>query len=228
MFDKKSNEALVRAQGRAMDAEWRFLGVVPVAIMQPELGGHGEIDLVCGNGEFTADGAPDLDIDLRPVEGGFVWHFHEIDAALNQNIPHHVLGLFPKLRLIHKFLAQLFRVMRGEAHLVFLQSENLEVFDIHLVDGAEFCSELLLRAINVGIVHVQRTHAHETEKLAALFIAVAASVFRQAQRQVAVAPGLRRENAVVVRAIHCLEIVFLGFTQCLQATVQGFPFLIRF
>jgi hypothetical protein len=117
--------------------------------------------------------------------------------------------------------------MRGKAHLVFLQAENLEVLEIHLVHGAEFPCELLFRAINMGIVHVQRTHAHETEKLAALFIAVAAPVFRQAQRQVAVAPGLRRENAVVVRAIHRLEIVFLGFTQCLQAAVQGFPFLIR-
>ena len=204
VLDEKSDEPFVRAEWSAVDAQRRLFSVVAVAVVQAEFGGNGKINLVRCDGELAPDCAPDLDIDLRPIESGFIWHFHKIDATFDQDISHHVLGLFPKLRLIHKFLPQLFGVMRGEPHLVFLQSENLEIFDIHLVHGAKLSCELLLRAVNMGVVHIKRTHAHQPEKLSALLIAVATAVFSQSQWQVTVAAWLCRENSMVVGAIHRL------------------------
>ena len=45
----------MRAERRAMDAERRLVRVVLVAVGQAELGGHGEVHLVGGDGEFAAD-----------------------------------------------------------------------------------------------------------------------------------------------------------------------------
>jgi len=44
----------MRAERRAMDAQRRLVRVVLVAVSQAELGGHGEVHLVGGDGEFAA------------------------------------------------------------------------------------------------------------------------------------------------------------------------------
>ena len=84
--------------------------------MRPKRVGHGEVDLVGGDGEFAADGAPDLDVDLRAVEGGFVGHFDVVDAAALEDAADHLLGLQPELGFIDELLAELRRVVGGEAH----------------------------------------------------------------------------------------------------------------
>ena len=68
-------------------------GVLARLVDETEAGRHGEVDLVGRDGEFAADGAPDLHVDLRPVKGGFVRHFDIVDAAPLQNAAHHVFGL---------------------------------------------------------------------------------------------------------------------------------------
>ena len=62
-----------------------------------------------------------------------------------QDIARHVFGLLPELRFIDEFLAQLGRVVGRETHQVFLDPEELEVFQIHLVHGIELRLELLRR-----------------------------------------------------------------------------------
>ena len=57
--------------------------------------------------ELAADGAPDLDVDLRAVEGGFVRHFDVVDPAPLQDAAHHLLGLEPERTVIDELLAQL-------------------------------------------------------------------------------------------------------------------------
>jgi hypothetical protein len=102
--------------------------------------------------------------------------------------------------------------VRAEAHDVFLDAENLEILQIHLVDRVELGGELLRRAIDVRVVHVERAHAHEAEQFARLLVAVAGAVFGQAQRQIAVTARLRRKNAVMMRAVHRFEVIALeGF-----------------
>ena len=65
MFDEKADEPLMRAERRAMDAQRRLVRVVLVAVGQAELGGHGEVHLVGGDGEFAANGARHLHVNLR-------------------------------------------------------------------------------------------------------------------------------------------------------------------
>ena len=77
---------------------------------------------------------------------------------------------------------------------VFLDAEDFEILQIHVVHGAELVGELLLGAVDVGVVHVERTHAHEAEQFAALLVAVAGAVFGEAQRQVAITVRLRRKE----------------------------------
>ncbi len=61
--------------------------------------------------------------------------------------------------------------------------------------------ELLLGAIDVGVVHVERAHAHEAEQLAALLVAIASAVFREAQWQVAATARFSGKDAVLMRAV---------------------------
>ena len=84
-----------------------------VAIGQAETCGHGEIHLVGGDGEFAADGAPDLHVDLRAVERRFVRHFDVVDAGLVENVAHHVFGFLPQLRFVDEFLAPSLRADRA-------------------------------------------------------------------------------------------------------------------
>ena len=143
MLDQKADEPLVRAERRAMDAERRLLDVIAIFVAKIETARHREIDLVGGDGEFAPDRAPHLHVDLRSVKRGFVRHFDIVDSGMLQNVAHHVLGLDPKLRFIDKFLAELRRIVRGEAHEIFLDPEDLEILQIHLVHGIELVLELL-------------------------------------------------------------------------------------
>ena len=182
MLDEEADEPLVRAQRGAVDAQRSLLGVVAVPVSQAKTGGHGEIHLVGGDGEFAADGAPDLHVDLGSVERRLVGHFHVVDARLDEDLSDHVLGLLPEFGLVDELLAQTRRIMGAEAHLVAVESEDLEVLQVHLVDRPELVGELLGRAVQVGVVHVHAAHAHDPEELARLLVAVAGAVFGEPQR----------------------------------------------
>ncbi|MFM1944954.1 MAG: hypothetical protein RI897_3936 [Verrucomicrobiota bacterium] len=106
MFDEEADEAFVGSEGCPVDAEGGFVGIIAVAVGEAEAFRDGEVDLVGGEGKFAADGAPDLDIDFRAVEGGFVGDFDVIDAAIFEDIPDHVFGLDPEFGFIDEFLAE--------------------------------------------------------------------------------------------------------------------------
>ena len=97
--------------------------------------------------------------------------------------------------------------MRREAHQIFVDPEELEIFQIHLVHGVEFRVELFRRAVNMRVVHLQRAHPHESEKLAALLVAITSPVFRQSQRQIAITARQRSKQLVVMRTVHRFEVV---------------------
>jgi len=128
MLDEKADEPLVRAERRAMDAEGRLLGVVAVLIDEAELGGHGEIHLIGGEGEFAADDAPDLHVNLGTVEGGLVGHLHVVNLGINEHLPDHVLGLLPKRGLVDVFFTEPFRRMRAERMTYFSMPKILKYF----------------------------------------------------------------------------------------------------
>ena len=115
---------------------------------------HSEVHLVRRDGELAADGAPDLHVDLRSVEGGFVGDFDVVDAGSLEDVAHHLFGLPPEFRFVHELLAELGGIVGGEAHDILLDAEELEVFQIHLVHRVELRLELVFRAIDVGVVHL--------------------------------------------------------------------------
>ena len=181
VLDEEADEALVRAKRRAVDAKRRGLGVLAGFIDETEARGDGEIDLVGGEGELLADDIPNLDVDLRPVERTFVGHFDKRRAAGDEDIADHLLGLDPQLGVIDEFLPEFLRVVGAEAELVTVDAEDREILQIHLVHGVELGRELLLGAVNVGVIHLHGAHAHQAEEFSALLVAVTRPILREPQ-----------------------------------------------
>src|SRR6266576_3622167 len=126
MLDQKSDETFVRAKRCAMNTDRNLVDVVAVFITKIETTRLRKIDLVRCDGKLTSDHAPGLHVDLWPVKGSFVRHFDIVDPRVLQNVARHFLGLFPKLGLINKLLAELARIVRRETHQIFVDSEELE------------------------------------------------------------------------------------------------------
>ena len=63
------------------------------------------------------------------------------------------------------------------------------------------------------VVHLQRAHAHESEQLAALLVAITRAVFRQPQRQIAITARHRRKQFVMMRAVHRFEVIAICRSQ---------------
>ena len=106
--------------------------------------------------------------------------------------------------------------MRRETHQIFLDAEEFEIFQIHLVHGVELRFELLRSAIDVGVVHVQRAHPHESEQLAALLVPIIRPVLRQPQRQIAITAWNSRKQLVMMRTVHRFEVVTVFSQTCLE------------
>ena len=201
------NRSCVPSGARWMHSGVLF-GVVLVAVGQAELGGHGEVHLVGGQREFAADDAPDLHVNLRAVKRRFVRHLDVVDAADSMSTSRTMSSvLIQSSGSLTYFLPRPSGDVRAEAHDVFLDAENLEILQIHLVDRVELLRELLRRAINVRVVHVERADAHEAEQFARLLVAIAGAVFGEAQRQIAITARFRRKNAVMMRAVHGFEVI---------------------
>src|SRR5207249_10903087 len=133
MLDQEPDESLVRAERGAMNAEGDLIDVVTIFVAKIESPRLREIDLVGRNGKLASNRTPGLDIDLRPVKGRFIRDFDKVDSGILQHVARHRLSLFPKLRFIDKFLSELGRIMRRETHQIFLDPEELEIVQIHLV-----------------------------------------------------------------------------------------------
>src|SRR3954463_7484368 len=162
MFDEKADETLVRAERRPVNAKWSLFGVVAVFVNEAKAAGDGEINLIGGDGKFAASHAPNLNIDFRPVKRRFIRNLDMVDACFLKNTSDHVLRLLPEFRFVNKLLSELGWIVRAEAHLILLESKNLEILQIHLIHRLEFLRELLPGAVDMGVVHLHRTDAHQS------------------------------------------------------------------
>src|ERR1051326_3451651 len=210
MLDQKSNETFMGAEWRAMNTDWNLIDVIAVFVTKVKTARLREIDLIGGDGKLTPDNAPRLHVNLRSVKRSFVRYFDKINSRILQNIARHLLGLFPKIRFIHKFLAKLCGIVSREAHQISIDPEQLEIVQIHLVYSVELRLELLRRHIEMSIVHLQRAHSHKPEQFAALFVSVVSPILREPQWQIAIAARQRCKQFVVMRTVHRLEIVVVA------------------
>jgi len=71
-------------------------------LMPPEIETSGNVS----EGEFTADGGPDLDIDLGAVEGGFIFFLNEGHATVDHRLADHAFGLDPEGLVIDVLFAK--------------------------------------------------------------------------------------------------------------------------
>src|SRR5262245_19301936 len=106
MLDQESNETFVRPQRCAMNADWRFFGVIAVLVNEIKPARLCEIDLIGGKCELASDHAPDLHIDLRTVKRRFVRHFHVVNSGILEDVPRHLLSLLPKIGFVDKILSE--------------------------------------------------------------------------------------------------------------------------
>ena len=151
------------AERSAVNTERRFINIVAILVSKVKASWLGKINLVSCDGKFSPNRAPGLDIDLWAIEGSFIWHFDKIDSGIFENVARHIFRSFPKFGFIDKLLPELRRIVGREPHQVFINPEELEVFQIHFVDRVELRFELLRCAVNVCIIHLHRAHPHQAE-----------------------------------------------------------------
>jgi len=186
MLEEEAYQALVSGKRRAMNDHWSLDLALFVDEGKVKTFRLSKIYLVGCQRKLTPDGRFHLHIDLRPVESRLIRLLNEGDVMLDHRAAHHVFGLEPHLGVVHIFLAQPTRVVSGQAHDVFLNTEELEIFEVEVDDPGELVLELALGTIDVRVVHLHRAHAHQAEQLARFLVAIAGSILGQAQRQVAV------------------------------------------
>ena len=212
VLDENGGEALVGAERRAVDAIGRVLLTVRPGVDEVQARRHGEIQLHGGERLFAASHGAELDVDLRPVERRlarrvFVRHVH-----LREQVGDDALGAFP-LRWRIDVLLLAFGVVRipaREPQRVVLQAERAVGVVALRQHFAEDVLHLLFGAVDVRVVHAQAAHPRQPGDRAGRFPAVALAVFRQAQRQLAVAARPRGVDLVMVRTVHRLEHVALA------------------
>src|SRR5690606_28995187 len=179
-------------------------------VLEPEPGGDGEVDLVGGQRELTADRALYLHVDLGAVERGLVLRLDERYARLHEDRADHLLRLVPQLGGVYVLLAQTLGSVIGEAHDDVRYAEELEVPQVEVDDRKELVFELLFGAVDVGVVHLRGAHAQQAGEGAGVLVAVAGAVLGKAQWQDTVAARPGREDLEVERAVHGLDVVALA------------------
>ena len=169
-----------------MDAQRYFLDPFLVHVLQVETRGDCEIHLVGCQSELSPDRRPDLNIDLWTVEGSFVLDFLEWHTAVYHGAPHHFLGLDPQAFIVHIFFPQTGLSVQTETHDVLLDPKEIEVFLVEVNHAHELLFELLLHAIDMGVVHLHGADAHQAEQFPRFFIAVTRPILSQADGHIPV------------------------------------------
>ncbi len=163
-----------------------------------------EIELHRADGLVASRHGRELDVDLRSVEGGFARTVDVVDAEVLQHFRENPLRLGPRLRIVDVlFLAlRIAEVGSRQAHRVAVESEDRVRLGIHRQHRFELVLHLRGRAVDVRVVHAHAAHAHESADRAGILAAIHLAVFRQPQRQVAIAARRRRIHLVMMRTVH--------------------------
>ena len=157
---------------------------------------------------FTANRITDDEVDLWTIECCF--------ALTDEVLQSHFIGYFLDLALGALPESQIATIFfgivvtetqsRGNVHVEGAEHQLRELH--HILD---LFLELILRAVNVGIVLRESPHATQSVQLTRLLIPIHGAKLRQSHWQIAVGMGLVGIDLVVVRTVHRLEQVLLVF-----------------
>src|SRR5438477_1304791 len=162
-----------------MNDQWSFGFIVRSGKLEFKSSPLGKIDLVGSQRKLSPDSAPYLHIDLWSIKSCLIRYLHIGCVGLDEHVPHQLLRLDPKRRLIYIFFGEFISTVQGQTHHVFVNAKNSKIFKVHVVHGPELIIELFLGTIYMRVIHVQTTNTHQSEKFPALFVTVTCSIFSQ-------------------------------------------------
>ena len=207
MLDEDAEKAFDGAIQRAVHHQRLMRLAVFADVFELEAARESEIELHGGELPWAADGIHQLDVDLRPVERGFVGHHFHFDVETLGGVLERVFGDLPLLGRAVVFAAQAV-VPGGKLGFIFVETESGERIDGELKAVHDFVFDLLGCAEDVRVILREAAHAEQAVEHAGALIAVDRAQLAQAHRQIAVAVLLILINQDVEGAVHRLELVF--------------------
>ena len=186
MFDQDADEALVRAEDRAVEHDRAVPLAVLADVARVEPFGQHAVGLDRADLPRAADRVGQVPFELGGVERAFARQFFPAvffgrQPGVDHRLAQFVLGLVPVgvgAEALVGAQRQLDRV--GEAEVLVDPVGEL-------AEAAHFLDDLVLAAEDVPVVLRELAHPHDAVERAVRFVAVAAAVLDQPQRQVAVA-----------------------------------------
>ena len=143
-----------------MDAVRHVRRAVRADIGESEAAWLREIELHGADGLLPARDRSALDVDLGAVKGGFSDAVDIVDVHFGQNLGQHAFRERPRLGVVHVLVLALgvFRVPARQAHMVVREPQHGVGVGVHLHDALELVLDLLLGAVDMGIVHAHAPH----------------------------------------------------------------------
>ena len=138
-----------------------------------------------------------MEVDLRPVEGAVAGVELVLAALAVERLGQRRLGLGPLLLGAHRLL----RPGRELDPHVLEAEARVELVD-RLADVGDLVGDLLLGAVDVGVVLGEGAHAQQAVQDALALVAGDAAELGQAQRQLAVGVALGVEDEAGAGAVH--------------------------
>src|SRR5882724_11562923 len=199
VLDQDADEALERAEDRAVDHD-RALGLpVAVDVLEPEAIRLLEVDLDGRHLPAPSERVLHVDVDLRPVEGPVARIELEREAVGAQGILERPLGCLPLLVGPERFLGP--RRQLEER----LEDEGLVPLANQLEHRGDLVLDLIRAVVDVSVVLRELPYAHEPCQRARPLVAMQAPHVREAQRQVTVRAQRVAIDQGGFRAVHRLE-----------------------
>src|SRR5262249_28109921 len=150
-LDEDAEEALHRAEQRAMDHEWLMASAIFAHVLKAETRGEIEIELHRGELPWTANGIDQFHVDFRTVESSFPGYSFEGDLHSLHRFGKCGAGVVPILGFAN-VIFWMRSVPVGQFDLELVEAEVLHHRKGEIHAGLDFAFDLRRHAENVRIV----------------------------------------------------------------------------
>ena len=203
VLDKETDEALERAEGRAVDHDRNVRLIIRAYVAEIKALREIVIHLHGAELPVAADDVFDDEVDLRAVESGFAGLLDVVDAENLNGFAESGFSLVPVRRIADVFVR--IGITEREADCIISHAESAEDFLNESEAALNLITNLLWGAEKVGIILGETADAREAAELAGLLPAIDGAELSEAHGQITVAAVLAIKDLDVVRAVHRLE-----------------------
>ena len=226
MLDQNADETFIAAEDCTVEHDGAMLAAIFADIAGIQTFGQNTVRLDRADLPGAADCVGQVPFELGRVKSAFAGQFFPAiffggEARLDNGITQLILGFVPVgIAAEALFGAQRELDRIGEAEiLVDPVGERAEIL--------HFLHDLVFAAEDVRVVLSELAHAHQAMERAVRFVAVAAAMLEQAQRQVAVRLDTLTEDQDMRRAVHRLQRHPVGVSRNHRAFILGVGHLVR-